>query len=154
MDGTCAAGQENKDPPPLVVLVFEPEITSGSIKNMMQSSQPIEKNSILKNNVETICSDPLISSQVDEGSSWKSPAGNGALVGLPVKASSIQMDSPLVLKTLQLMVNDGFRWGRVCEGRIHMCGSRIPYSARIPEFLQGWAFFEMSEMANLLLVGV
>ena len=69
MDGTCAAGQENKDPPSVVVLVFEPEITSGSVKNMMQSSQPIEKNSILKNNVETICSDPLISSQVDEGSS-------------------------------------------------------------------------------------
>ena len=52
------------------------------------------------------------------------------------------------------MVNDGFRWGHVFEGHIHMCGSGIPYSARIPEFLQGWAFFEMSEMANLLLVGV
>ena len=63
---------------------------------MTQSSQPIEKNSILKNNVETICSDPLISSQVDDVSSWKSPAHNGAMVDLPVKASSIQMDSPLV----------------------------------------------------------
>ncbi|KAL6310938.1 hypothetical protein AAG906_024583 [Vitis piasezkii] len=54
------AGQENKDPPPLVVLVFEPEITSGS------------------------------------------------------------MDSPLVLKTLQLMVNDGFRWGVSLKGDSHV----------------------------------
>ena len=74
----------------------ESKITSGSVENMPESSQPIEKNSILGINVETICSDPLISGQVDDVSCQKSPARDGALVDLSVRASSIQMDSPLV----------------------------------------------------------
>lgn len=74
----------------------ESKITSGSIENMPDSSQPIEKNSILGFNVETICSDPLISGLVDDVSCRKSPARDGALVDSSVTASSIQMDSPLV----------------------------------------------------------
>ena len=81
---------ESKDSEP------ETDKTSSSVGIVTESSLPIEGNSIFGRNVETICSDALISSQVDGISCPKSPACDDALVDLSVKASSMQIDSPFL----------------------------------------------------------